>query len=225
MPSLVALSLAGAAAALTSSGLAAKLARDPAPAIIRTALPVQAADELARRRLVYLSARSATMQQLMEVLEMTPEISVRLRANSMLWREARRKAMGRFWREGAQVVALLQFDSGATGPIEQLEWVAHEMAHALELACLPAAIETGRLRTELLRRGRVASDLPGPGIETPFAEDAGRRIFVEALRGRLGIGRLKELAGKHNLGPPCADFAAKSSAVPAYHLRVSPPPQ
>jgi hypothetical protein len=225
MLSLVALSLAVAAAALTSGGLAAKLARDPAPAIIRTALPVQAADELARRRLVYLSARSATMQQLMDVLEITPEMSVRLRANSMLWRETRRKALGRFRRQGAQVVVLLQFDSAAARPIEQIEWVAHEMAHAVELACLPAAIDIGRLRTELLRRGRPVSDPPGLAIETSFAEDAGRRILVEALRGRPGVGRLKELAVKHDLGPPCADFAGKSPAVPAYHLRVSPPPQ
>jgi hypothetical protein len=193
--SFVVFALAGAAAALDRE----------APALgFPTLLPIQVEDELARRRLGYLTDRSATMKQLLEVLETTPAISVRLRSNPMLWRDARRMAIGRFRGEGAQVVVLLQFDSEAARPVEQIEWVAHELAHAVEVACLPTAIEINRIRIELRRRGRRVRDMPGLAVETPFAENAGRAMLIEALRGRPGVGRLPELAQKYNLGPPCA---------------------
>lgn len=182
---------------------------------IRTPVSVQVADELAGRRLAYVAARSATMKQVLEVLERTPAISVRLRANPMLWRETGRKAAGRFWRGGARVIVLLQFDSASARPIEQIESVAHEMAHAVEVACLPRAIEVGGLVGQLLRRGRPVAGAPGLAIETPFAQHAGRQIFMEALRGRPGIGRLPELAERYNLGPPCADVARETRTVPA----------
>jgi hypothetical protein len=35
-------------------------------------------------------------------------------------------------------------------------------------------------------------------------------MFMEALRGRPGIGKLRELAEKYNLGPPCADLAREA---------------
>jgi hypothetical protein len=171
---------------------------------IRAPLPVDVADELAGRRLAYLAARSATMKQVLEALERTPAFSVRLRSNAMLWREANRKATGRFWRGDTRVIVLLQFDSAAAKPIEQIESVAHEMAHAVEVACLPRAIEIDGLVGQMLRRGRPVAGTPGLAIETPFAQHAGREIFMEALRGRPGIGKLPQLAERYNLGPPCA---------------------
>jgi hypothetical protein len=176
---------------------------------------VHVADELAGRRLAYLAARSATMKQVLEALERAPAISVRLRSNAMLWRGASRKATGRFWCGGAHVIVLLQFDSAAARPMEQIESVADEMAHAVEVACLPRAIEVGGLVGQLLRRGRPVAGAPGLAIETPFAQHAGRQIFMEALRGRPGIGRLPELAERYNLGPPCADVARETRTVPA----------
>jgi hypothetical protein len=96
-------------------------------------------------------------------------------------------------------------------PLEQIESIAHEMAHAVEVACLPHLIEIDQLRGQLLRRGRRVSGVPGLAIETPFAGDAGRQIVMEALQGRPGIGRLPELAEKYKLGFPCAEFARKNS--------------
>jgi hypothetical protein len=183
----------------------------PMPLVVRPPLPIQIGDELAGRRLAYLATRSATMKQILAVLKMTPAISVRLRSNQMLWRQSRRKGVGRFWRAGAQVVVLLQFDSVIARPLEQIESVAHEMAHAVEVACLPHLIEIDQLRGQLLRRGRPVSGAPRLAIETPFAGDAGRQIVMEALRGRPGTGRLPELAEKHKLGVPCAESARKNS--------------
>ena len=137
-PSFLALTLILAAAA-------------PPAVSIRPHASVHAADELARRRLAYLTDRSATMKQVLEALERAPDISVRVRSNAILWREAGRKANGRFWRAGAHVLVLLQFDSATAKPMEQIEWVAHEMAHAVEVACLPRAIDIDGLAGQLLR--------------------------------------------------------------------------
>jgi hypothetical protein len=188
---------------------------------IQTPVSVQVADELAGRRLEYLAARSATMKQILEVLQRTPAISVRLRANPMLWRETSRKAAGRFWRGGARVIVLLQFDSASARPIEQIESVAHEMAHAVEVACLPRAIEIDGLVGQMLRRGRPVASAKGLAVETPFAQHAGREMFTEALRGRPGIGRLRELAEKYSLGPPCVDLAREARTVTASKIGSS----
>jgi hypothetical protein len=182
--------------------------------LVQPPLPIQIEDELAGRRLAYLATRSATMQQILAVLKTTPSISVRLRSNEMLWRMSRHKATGRFWREGAQVVVLLQFDSVIARPLEQIESVAHEMAHVVEVACLPHLIEIDQLRGQLLRRGRRVAGAPGLAIETPFAGDTGRQIVLEALRGRPNIGRLPALAEKYKLGVPCAESAPKTRSAP-----------
>lgn len=214
-PSFLALALVFAAEAFPSSGPAIEPTGERPAVSIRTPVSVDVVDELAGRRLAYLAGRSATMKQVLEVLERAPGIWVRLRSNAMLWRETSHKATGRFWRGEARVIVLLQFDSAAARPIEQIEWVAHEMAHAVEVACLPRAIEIDGLAGQLLRRGRPVAGAPGLAIETPFAQHAGREIFMEALRGRPGIGRLPELAAQYNLGPPCVDVARETRTVPA----------
>jgi hypothetical protein len=171
---------------------------------IRTRVSVRPADELAGRRLAYLADRSATMKQVLEALDKVPAISVRLRSNAILWREVSRMGNGRFWRSGTHVIVLLQFDSVTAKPMEQIEWVAHEMAHAVEVACLPRAIDIEGLAGQLLRRGRRSAGAVNLAIETPFAKHAGREMFIEALRGRPGVGRLPELAERYGLGSPCA---------------------
>jgi hypothetical protein len=214
LQSSLALTLAVVAAGIPSSRLASAVG-EPAPFVVRPPFSVHAGDKLARTRLTYLATRSATMQQILEVLDLTPAVSVRLRSNTMLWRSSRRRGVGRFWLEGPHIVALLQFDSGSARPLQELESVAHEMAHAVEVACLPRLVGIDKLRSQLLRRGRTVPDTPGLTIETPFAADAGRRIVLEALRGRPDIGRLPELAEKYNLGPPCAEFTGKTRNAPA----------
>lgn len=215
----LALALAGLAAALPSIRPAPKPAAEPPPVGVRRPLAVSVGDKLSDSRLTYLAARSATMKQVLGMFEMTPAISVRLRSNPMLWRESGLRAIGRFSRDGAQLIVLLQFDSSAR-PAQQIESVAHEMAHAVEVACLPHPIGLDQLRSQLLRRGRTVAAAPG-SIETPFATEAGLQIFLEALRGRPGIGKLPELAGKHKLGAPCADRSSVASQEFARKIRRS----
>jgi hypothetical protein len=193
-PSFLALALALAAVALP-----------PLPVTIPARARVHAVDELARRRLAYLADRSATMKQVLNVLESSPAMSVRLRSSVILASESKRKAGGQFWLGDAHVIALLEFDKTIARPMEQIESVAHEMAHAVEVACLPGAIEIDGLVGQMLRRGRQVPGARGlVAIETPFAKHAGREMFMEALRGRPGIGRLPELAEKYGLRSPCA---------------------
>jgi hypothetical protein len=193
-PSFVVLALAGAVLVCGPD--------EAAPARARRA--VQIGDELAGRRLNYLATRSATMKQALDILESTPALSVRLRSSTLLRRTTQRNGTGLYWREGPQIIMLLQFDSAFARPLEQIESVAHEIAHVVEVACLPHVTEIGQLRSHLLRRGgRVVSGLPGRALETPFAQDAGRRIVLEALRGRPDVGRLAELAEKYKLGSRC----------------------
>jgi hypothetical protein len=176
------------------------------PVSIAAPVRVHAVDELAGKRLAYLAARSATMKQVLDVLENSPAISVRLRSNATLVSESNRKAGGQFWLGGGHVIMLLEFDRAVARPVDQIEAVAHEMAHAVEVACLPRALEIDGLVGQMLRRGRQVPAKRGlVAVETPFAQHAGRQIFMEALRGRPGIGRLPELAEKYSLGPPCAN--------------------
>jgi hypothetical protein len=95
------------------------------------------------------------------------------------------------------------------------------MAHAVEVACLPRAIEIDGLVGQMLRRGHPVASAKGLAVETPFAQHAGREMFTEALRGRPAIGRLRELAEKYNLGPPCVDLAREARTVTASKIGSS----
>lgn len=167
--------------------------------------PIRLDDRIASSRLVFLATRSPTMRDMLSVLAFTSGISVRLRSHPGLQEASWRLSHGVLHRDGGSLNAVLEFDTRRTTPAEQLEMVAHEIAHVVEIVCLPANGGAGQLETVLVGRGfrtqtarrRVIA------VETLFAIEMGRVVVAEALTRITGAGKLQVLAHKHGLGAPC----------------------
>ena len=174
-------------------------------------------DQVSRSRFEYLVQRSATMREMMDVLVSTPGIRVRVRALSGLRDSASKSAHGMLRVDGDTVNALLEFDTFYSKLPAQLEMLAHELAHVVEVVCLPDINAKGGLRQALLARGfsigRGTSGLIG--IETRFATDVGRQVAFEALTRARNAGTLRAMARRHTLGFPCSDGDLRAVAAPA----------
>lgn len=162
-------------------------------------------DQIARKRFEYLRERSATMQQMLAVITAVPGVLVRVRAVPGLHQSAAVNAHGFLQVDEESVHAALEFDPIAVKPPEQIEMLAHELAHVVEVVCLPRSSGADALRRALLERGfAVRRQRVGRiGIETPFAVQAGRRAAVEAMNGGKLPGLFASLARRHALGEPC----------------------
>jgi hypothetical protein len=93
----------------------------------------------------------------------------------------------------------VEFDVWHSDLRGQLASLGHELAHAVEVACLTPAERSARL--QLLRR---AGNRGGARrtVETPFAVAAGRQVDDELseVAGRSGL--LTELAEAHRISLP-----------------------
>jgi hypothetical protein len=167
-----------------------------------------------RSRFRHLATRSTTMKQMLAVLGLRPAISVRLRSQPTLARKSQRHGLGSLLVDGARIRAVLEFDTWSATPLQQLEAVAHEIAHVVEVACLPSITGAGQLRSVLLGRGFGQRNARGViTIETPFAVDAGRTVVSEMLSGGKDPGMLGALARRYDLRSPCADHPGPAAVA------------
>jgi hypothetical protein len=168
--------------------------------------PVQPEDQVARHHVVYLTTRSDTMRQMLAVLDATPGVSIRLRSShNGVQGMSSQRAHGVLRIDGASIRALLEFDTRLATLAEQFEMVAHEIAHVVEVACLPPTA-TG-IERALLGRG---FNMRQPGqrtnrLETPFPIGVGRAVVSEALARHTGAGKLRALARQYGLAPRCEE--------------------
>lgn len=164
-------------------------------------------DRLAYSRYQYLVARSPTMRQMVRVIEAAPDVHVRVRAVPGLRQSTPHAAHGMVRVAPGGIDATLEFDSLALKLFEQFEMLAHELAHVVEVACLPRVSTANELYDTLLERGFGVRQMRSRrvGIETRFAIDVGRRVVVETLRRPTDAGGLALIARRHELGAPCTE--------------------
>jgi hypothetical protein len=168
---------------------------------------IVAEDPLACHHLRHLVRYSQTMQHMLSILHSRPSISVRLRSADGL-RPSWRRGQGQIAMVGSIIHATLEFDSTLSGRVQQLEALAHELAHVIEIACLPQLSRVRNLEdlaALLTARGRSERQSRRAIVETPFATQLGSLVASEA-RGARPRGDLTQLAAKHGLGPPCVAY-------------------
>ncbi|MGH9348746.1 MAG: hypothetical protein ACRD26_15920 [Vicinamibacterales bacterium] len=145
------------------------------------------------------------MKQMLAVLRTTLTVTVHLHSNHMLWRTHRRRGQGQVFVDATTIRIYLEFDSShRTEPLLQLGALAHELAHAVEIACLPPVARLEDMWTLLRDRGGPwRESATGRIVETPFAEQAEHRVLFEASTDQRVGGQLAELASRHQLRASC----------------------
>lgn len=191
----------------------------PDPRNTRTPLELQAllsavtlvdGDSVALEWMTVLARRSPTFREMLGVLLRTPHVRVTLLSRPDLRRTTRYAGRGTFTARDGRVWGLLEFDRSRLDPVPQLRMIVHEIAHAVEIACLPASDETAELRRQLEERQGLYSAGFLDALETPFPNAVVRAVMAEhdALS---DTGRLRALAETFGLKLPVAEALADTS--------------
>lgn len=141
-----------------------------------------------------LLASSATFRQMVAVLKESPDVFVLLRSSHEL--EPGLGGRGRFSVGPRKIVAIFEIALGG----RRKAAVAHEIAHAVEVACLPGINDLEDLHRLLLERAGLPTSrsrlLP---IETPFPIAVQRIVLRELAGGDVKAGQLAEVAARYGL--------------------------
>jgi hypothetical protein len=178
-------SVAGAAAAQTS--------------IHEHVLRVLPNDRLTHEHLQRAIAGSATARELLGRLERLQNAVLILRANPVLVQQDGLLGRGKFWVVRGHLFGLLEYQAEPVGSNRAVRILAHEMAHALEVALAPRGWDTDSLRPLMLERERKGDKGPVPGIETEFARAVGYRVQLELLGRLTGPSTLSAIADRTHL--------------------------
>lgn len=156
--------------------------------------------ELLRWMSAELVSVSPTFRQLLEALKAAPHMHLR----AMPVAERRVLGRGYFTVAGAFTVGLMEITVFRRDPHLQVRAIAHELAHATEIACLPLQVDTAALNRRLMARAGHQGVMKSHGIETPFALAAERVVHKEYLGHGTPGGQLHNLAVTYEL-PLCQD--------------------
>jgi hypothetical protein len=144
-----------------------------------------------------LTRRSPTFRQMLDVLRSTPHLVL----GAQPAEPSRSLGRGHFHVEGSRTIGIMEIVVHQDAQL-RVRAVAHELAHAVEIACLPPQPDTAALQRTLAQRGGYFNIGPR-GMETPFAAAVERVVLREAWKARDAPGRLPMLAAKYDL-PRCA---------------------
>ena len=120
---------------------------------------VEANDELARGRLEQLMRRSGTVREMLGTLHDSRHVFVALRSSKDLWRLTGLDGRGTLRVAAGRIAADVEFDPRRS-PEKQLRSIAHELAHAVEIASAKGIDSTDKLREYL----QAASSRRLPGV-------------------------------------------------------------
>ena len=155
-------------------------------------------DELAKTRVTQLIEQSATAREMLEFLQRSPHMVVSLRSTSRLWQFTGANGRGTFRVADGRILANLEFDARCCAG-RQMRTIAHELAHAVEVAAMERIDSTATLYSKL----QEATTKRSPGVltrnlETLFAISVEDRVARELGNDRLE-GKLKRLAALHRV--------------------------
>lgn len=199
--------VAGGASAAERSPMMSLLP-DPAPQVDpraqRTPLQIAPDDSFALARLRELLASSPTARQMLDTLQRTPHVVARLRSDPTLQDRTGVPGRGMIRVLGGRVLALLEFDPELPNVNQQLQVIAHELAHAVEVASFRDVETTDDLRARLelaaYRRAFNIGDVRT--LESPFATSVSTRTGEEVRSRRPLPGVLHRLAHQHQVELP-----------------------
>ena len=219
VPALMVMVIVALCAAPAGVGWADEAAAPARAWTVRSPHQVRPLDPTAAARLAALHERSRIAADALRVLSGAPRLQLTVTSSPALLRRAGSRGLSRFWVEEGTLVGRLQFDTGESGPPQQARALAHELAHALELALLPRQADTKTLAALLLARlGRHAPWFSRAPIETPFALAVEKAIMFELGRGPAADPRaLARIALEHGL------HLLPGTAVPAAPTDTSDP--
>ncbi|MBI3264098.1 MAG: hypothetical protein HYZ58_13245 [Acidobacteria bacterium] len=167
-------------------------------------------DLLAQEWTTVLARRSPTFRDMLRALLRTPHLRVTLLSKTDLRRTTGFAGRGTFVTHDGRVYGLLEFDRSRLDPVPQLRAIVHELAHAVEIACLPVPEETAELRRQLEeRQGEYAAGFLN-ALETPFPNSVVRVVMAEHDV-RSDTGRLRALAETFGLKLPEVEAVADTS--------------
>ncbi len=169
---------------------------------------------LLRAAATELASLSPTFRQMVETIRGAERFAVIVRPVAVL----RALGEGRFVVKDAWTVGLVDIGAHRLDYRLRVRALAHELAHATEIACLPRHDTTDELRETLAARAGQSGHR-GP-METPFADAIERVVLREATSNSASEGRLGALAAAHDL-PSCAALAA----VDPVPVRIDLPPR
>lgn len=159
---------------------------------------VRALDATAIERLSELTAASTVVREMLAHLQ-AAEVSIGIYSNALLLRQRRAGGLSRFFVRQGMLTGRIEFDTGERDQSAQRIALAHELAHAVEIATLPRS-STQVLGNKLLAHiGRHDLWSPNLIIETPFARDVDKRIISELKFGAASAGTLDSLARRHRV--------------------------
>jgi hypothetical protein len=158
-------------------------------------------DRLTREHLQRATTGSATARELLGRIERLQNAVLILRANPVLVQQDGLLGRGRFWVVRGHLYGLLEYQAEPAGSNRAVRILAHELAHALEVAITPRGWDTDSLRPLVLERERERKqeDGPVPGIETEFARAVGYRVQLELLGKLAGPSTLSAIADRTHL--------------------------
>ena len=162
-------------------------------------LPINVTDQFLIETVRELFAGSATFRQMVQVLKVSSHVIVLLRSSHELRQiSSSLRGRGRLSVGRGRIVGLFEIADGDGK--ERLAAVAHEVAHAVEVALLPIVSELEDLHRLLLRQaGEPTSRSRDLLIETPFAKAVQQIVLEELASHDQREGRLVELAAHYDL--------------------------
>jgi len=168
-------------------------------AIHERVLRVLPNDQLTREHMQRATTGSATARELVSRIERLQNTVLILRANPVLVQQDGLLGRGKFWVVHGHLYGLLEYQAEPLGSNRAVRILAHELAHALEIAVAPRGWDTASLRPLVLERERKEENGLAPGIETEFARAVGYRVQLELLGRLTGPSTLSAIADQTHL--------------------------
>lgn len=134
--------------------------------------------ELLREAAALLIERSPTFREMLDVIAAAPHLRMGILAVTDV---SPRLGTTGFHVHGPWTYGVMNINMTHRDPKLRARAIAHEVAHAAEVACLPPAASTKALLHSLRPRRGVVPLMEQPG-ETPFAMAAEQAVMREYLR-------------------------------------------
>ena len=156
-------------------------------------------DPLTRDHIQRAIAGSSTFREVVARVEQLHDTVLILRGHPLLLSQEALLGRGRFWVVRGHLYGLLEYQSEQRGSERPPRIIAHELAHALEVALAPRGLDTASLRPFVLAREQSEATVTASGVETEFARAVGYRVGLEILGRLRGPSSLSTLADETHL--------------------------